>query len=573
LVTANIELEFQNTEKEKRARELSIANKELLFQNSEKQKRSDELIIANRELLYQNEEKEKRAAELAIANIELAFQNEEKEKANQLRIISEGKLARAKKLAKMGSWELDFSTNTLQLSKEATRIFGFPEGEGLLSFEVWTSVIHPDDLQLVLDEVNDARSTLRDVSFHYRIIRPDNGIRHIYSECKFDTDNTSHAMGLYGFAQDVTETKLAEEQKEFERTNLASLINNTEDLIWSTDCDFKLITSNQAFISLAKSVTGKLFTKGSHVLTLEPDEDKLFLHKSFYERAFAGESFTEIEYTKSPDESWSEISYYPIRKGKEIIGTACYSRNITERKKAEQEREKMSNDIILRSKNLEQFAYIISHNLRAPVAHIMGLANLLHATLSETDRIKTQDYLFDAVNQMDLVIRDLHKILATKSEITENKELVNFNSLVVDIKAGIASLIKKEDVRILTDFSALKEISSIKSYMHSIFYNLIVNSIKYRGKCEKPSIKIKSELKNDNLKISFSDNGTGIDLHKHGHHLFGLYKRFHLEVDGKGVGLFMVKTQVESLGGTITVKSEAGKGAEFIVTLPVMQKL
>jgi len=80
LVVANIELSFQNTEKEKRASELIIANKELNFQNNEKEKRASELIIANKELNFQNNEKEKRASELVVANIELNFQNNEKEK-------------------------------------------------------------------------------------------------------------------------------------------------------------------------------------------------------------------------------------------------------------------------------------------------------------------------------------------------------------------------------------------------------------------------------------------------------------------------------------------------------------
>ncbi|MGZ4100022.1 MAG: sensor histidine kinase, partial [Bacteroidia bacterium] len=109
---------------------------------------------------------------------------------------------------------------------------------------------------------------------------------------------------------------------------------------------------------------------------------------------------------------------------------------------------------------------------------------------------------------------------------------------------------------------------SVKSYVHSIFYNLISNSIKYRKPDKALVITIKSEVNKERIMISFKDNGIGIDLIKHGDKIFGLYSRFHLNIEGKGMGLFMIKTEAESLGGNITVKSKPGEGAEFIVELP-----
>lgn len=109
----------------------------------------------------------------------------------------------------------------------------------------------------------------------------------------------------------------------------------------------------------------------------------------------------------------------------------------------------------------------------------------------------------------------------------------------------------------------------IKSYIHSIFYNLISNSIKYRKPGKIAAIEVKTVLIAGKILISFKDNGVGIDLTKNGNKIFGLYKRFHHEVEGKGLGLFMVKTQVEALGGNIRVNSKPGEGAEFIVELPL----
>lgn len=149
--------------------------------------------------------------------------------------------------------------------------------------------------------------------------------------------------GISKIARDITEIKVAEQEKEFLYSNLHALINNTHDIIWSVDRDFNLISSNQAFDSLVERMTGeKLFT-GSHLL--EHSYDRVFTKKyrEYYEKAFSGQSFTELEYIQHPKELWSEISFYPIYKDQKVVGTACFSRDITERIKAE-ERLRISNE-------------------------------------------------------------------------------------------------------------------------------------------------------------------------------------------------------------------------------------
>jgi signal transduction histidine kinase len=117
----------------------------------------------------------------------------------------------------------------------------------------------------------------------------------------------------------------------------------------------------------------------------------------------------------------------------------------------------------------------------------------------------------------------------------------------------------------------IDQLSIIKSYIHSIFLNLITNSIKYRHVNKELIINIKSEVANDKVIISIKDNGSGINLQEHGDKIFSLYKRFHANIEGKGLGLFLVKTQLESMGGSIHVKSEVNSGTEFIIELPIHQ--
>jgi signal transduction histidine kinase len=110
---------------------------------------------------------------------------------------------------------------------------------------------------------------------------------------------------------------------------------------------------------------------------------------------------------------------------------------------------------------------------------------------------------------------------------------------------------------------------TVKSYLYSIFYNLTSNSIKYRRADVQPILTIESHKLKNKIEFVFKDNGKGIDLHKNGDHIFGLYKRFDTTTEGKGMGLFMVKTQVQALGGTIKIKSKLGEGTEFILRFPL----
>jgi PAS domain S-box-containing protein len=241
--------------------------------------------------------------------------------------------------------------------------------------------------------------------------------------------------------------------------------------------------------------------------------------------------------------------------------------DITARKLAELERDRITTDLIQRNKDLEQFAYIISHNLRGPVSNIIGCTEILTDQKLDDDSKKSIiQGLSISVKKLDGVISDLNHILQIKHDIGEKKELINFSCLVDDIKVSIANLIEKEQVSIITNFEEVDEFLTLKTYMYSIFYNLISNSIKYRRADVSPVIEISTRLLKDKIEISFEDNGMGIDMKKK-EQVFGLYKRFHNHKEGKGMGLFMVKTQVETLGGKINVQSEINKGTVFTILM------
>jgi signal transduction histidine kinase len=252
------------------------------------------------------------------------------------------------------------------------------------------------------------------------------------------------------------------------------------------------------------------------------------------------------------------------------MGFVLAFKDITDRKISELERERITADLVKRNTDLEEFAYIISHNLRAPVANILGASTALNTMeLNPEEKEKLSKGINISAIKLDEVINDLNHILQGKGGIDDSKEMVQFSDLVDSVKISIRNLIDNNNVKIRYDFSEVDQFVVLKPYLYSIFYNLISNSIKYRRQQVDTVIEIRSHLYEKRLELTFSDNGMGIDLIKNGSQVFGLYKRFHSGIEGKGMGLFMVKTQVEKLGGKITVESEENKGTEFKIEFEI----
>lgn len=251
--------------------------------------------------------------------------------------------------------------------------------------------------------------------------------------------------------------------------------------------------------------------------------------------------------------------------------------DITNRKELEfklknslDEREQVINDLMKRVNDLQQFSYIVSHNLRAPVANIQGLADLLL-----TDSLDQETFNFLSTNikksadNLDIIINDLNDILNIQKDKTETKLEIIFSEKIEKVRSMLQKVIKEKNAVIETDFSEVNSYFSIKSYFTSIFYNLISNGLKFNRPGEQPIIKIWSVKTEGEIELHFKDNGIGIDLEKNGKLIFGLYKKLNLKYEGRGIGLFMLKTQVDAINGTIEVKSKINEGSHFIIKLPL----
>lgn len=212
---------------------------------------------------------------------------------------------------------------------------------------------------------------------------------------------------------------------------------------------------------------------------------------------------------------------------------------------------------------LADFAHITSHNLRAPVANLISLMQLMKLQSNEEERQILLLNLDKVVLQLSDTLETLVETLKIKEEKNDDLEFLNFNDILEKTKTLLSSQIQEKKVVITSDFNQFEGLFYKKTYLESIFLNLISNSIKYAKNDVNPIISIHSSIQNGKQMIEFNDNGLGIDLERHGNKVFGLYKTFHRNKDSKGIGLFITKNQIEALGGKIEVESEINKGCTF----------
>ncbi len=464
---------------------------------------------------------------------------------------------------------IDEEGKFVNVSKAVENIFGYHASE--LVGKKYINMVLSEDVE----KTNKAAEKAIDgdpINFFENRCRHKNGtIVNILWSARWDDDSKL----IYCIAKDITDiTNKGEQIKKSELFN-RSLINSITAHIAVVDQQGTIMAVNNAWNEFgSKNGVTALGRVGKGANYFDACEKAAMAGDDIAGQVLQGmkdilNEKQNVFYLEYPCHSPKEKRWFAIRvmkfEGKERLIITLHT-DITDRKKEEKEREKITRDLVQRNNNLEQFSYIVSHNLRAPVVNILGFAELMkYENSNQRIIMDSMKGMATAAKNLDDVIKDMNEILQTTTIVSENIEEVHFQRLVEDISLSINNSIKKENVVIITDFRSIEKMLSVKTYLYSIFYNLIINSIKFRKPYASPIIEIKSERTSNGILLIFKDNGIGIDLEKNKESLFGLYKRFHLHIEGKGMGMFMTKTHIETLGGKISISSEVNKGTELTV--------
>lgn len=432
-------------------------------------------------------------------------------------------------------------------------------------------LVHPDDRENLLKQRKEMVEKVTKLNIKFRYINEATKEIRWAKASAIPTRLSNGNTIVNGIILDITEIENNYKQLDEANTRYEYLSKASHEAIWEVDLELHEVKLGGGY----EEIYGHKFP-----------EDKMTYDK--WKEAVHPDDLDETikcmdDALNNPQERYSECSYRIVQPQGDIIDVfeRAYiiyddktnlpakiigsTRDVTTLKKVQSEKDNLIKDLIKRNKALEQFTFMVSHNLRAPLANLMGIHDILE---DETTDAETREVMYDlnkkSVYRLNDVIKDMNDILSVKKNLDEDRTEVVFANILNEINDEVLSNIKKTKIVLTSDFTKAASIFSIRSYIHSIFQNLITNSIKYRHDGSS-FIKIESDEDAEYIYLTFEDDGMGIDLTKNHNKIFGLYNRFHLGKEGKGMGLFMVKSQIESLDGEISIESKVNVGTKFFI--------
>lgn len=237
--------------------------------------------------------------------------------------------------------------------------------------------------------------------------------------------------------------------------------------------------------------------------------------------------------------------------------------DITDKKRADEELKQSFQLVSDQNKRLLNFSYIVSHNLRSHTSNIQTISDFLETAETKEERDEMIDLLKKVSDSLNETMSNLNEVVSIRTNINLSIEKLNLYEYIEKARVILSQQISKNEADVQNLVPKDIEINYNAAYLESILFNLISNAIRYSHKDRKPEIIITFDTETNSMKIQ--DNGIGIDLRKNGEKLFGMYKTFNNNPDSKGIGLFLVKNQVDAMGGTIKAESKLHEGTAFII--------
>lgn len=367
-------------------------------------------------------------------------------------------------------------------------------------------------------------------------------------------------------ARNITERKRAEEETKYQRTYFQSLFNDSPEAIVSLDERFRVININPAFHEIFGYSLEEI--KGKNIDDCILPEEKEAEGRMLSERVVNGENVAieSIRTTKDGKEIPVSILGAPILINGRQVGIFAIYRDITERKKMEEELRKKKTEVEAINKELEDYTYAVSHELQAPLRSIKAFSDFLLEDYDEKLDERSKDYLNrlkNASTRMGNLIDDLLALSRVGGKMELEK--VDLNELLQEVKDELIVQEKNAELKI----ESLPTINCNKLLMKQLFENLIDNGIKFNEK--KPEIEIRCDERKEKDQYVFSvkDNGIGIE-NKYLEKIFDVFERLHPldKYGGTGAGLAICKKIVDRHGGKIWAESKLGEGSTFYFTIP-----
>ncbi|MFP4103914.1 sensor histidine kinase [Coleofasciculus sp.] len=509
-------------------------------------------------------------AKMKHMNDELAAQIIQREKIETSLRETEERFILAVRGSGDGLWDWNVLTQEVYYSPRFKQILGYDEQEVKNDYNFWESRVHPDDRDRVLAAMQNHLENHVPYAIEYRIRKKSGDYCWISSRAQAIWDETGKPTRMAGSISDITDRKRAEEALQQSEAKYRALIDTTQTGYVVLDQQGRVLDANQEY----SRVTGHSSLSdilGKSVLDWIAPYD-LERNAAEIQKVLVERSVQNLE----TDYCHANGTIIPIEVNARVIDTEdgfrilALCRDITERKQARQELKAAIADLSRSNQELEQFAYVASHDLREPLRKIRSYSDLLvkrYQGQLDKRADKYIAYITDATQRMQTLISDLltYSRVSKPELIPEPTDLGRIlNTTLTDLN----SLIKENKAMITAD--SLPTVNANPTQMAQLLQNLITNGIKFCTQ-QSPRIHITATREGQFWQIAVQDNGIGIEK-QYRDRIFVIFQRLHYpeEYPGTGIGLAICKKIVERHGGQIWVESELGQGSTFYFTLPAL---
>jgi len=457
----------------------------------------------------------------------------------------------------------------LYLNTKVEELTGYTSQQFISGEISFLQLYHPEDAPQIFEEIENALSKEESFKITYRLATKSGEWKWV-EEVGTGVYQDDSLLFIEGFINDITAQRLAEEKLQIVAEENYRIFNNSVSLSVIAGFDGYFKRLNPMWFRLLGWTEHEMLSKMIFEFIHEDDIEST--KKAIRHIADGNHLHTFENRYRCKDGSykWFLWSSASDAKRKLIYASAI---DITERKKFEEELliskknlERASAVLQKQNHQLNEFAHIISHNLRSPVGNIQALISLVNEHSSKEEYALIFEKLKNTSSNLRITLNDLLETLHVREEGHTEKNILKFEDVFGRVRHDLEGEIIKCNASLKYDFKDCPDIHYSKTYLESILLNLISNALKYRSPERLPQIQVTTFTKNDKKMLHVADNGLGIDLDRHGEKIFGFRKTFHENSEARGVGLFMTKTQIETLGGHIAVESKEGKGSTFIVT-------
>lgn len=493
----------------------------------------------------------------------------ERERVQEALRKSEARLSFALNTINTGAWELDLRDHTANRTLTHDQIFGYESLLPSWTFEIFLGHVLPEDRADVDRRFREATATQSDWSFECRIRRIDGEVRWIRAVGRHELNADSTPVRLAGVVQDITESKRAQDELQASEIKYRELHESIRDAFIEVSLEGRVIDFNREFTNMLGYSADELRKLNYQDLT----PDKWHAHSVEVNQQLMTQGYSEVhekEYRRKDGSVFPvEIRAFLLR---DASGTPRASwgiaRDITSRKATEATLKKATEDLARSNKELEQFAYVASHDLQEPLRMVASYTQLLAQRYENQldDKAKMYiDYAVGGALRMQQLIQDLLTYSRLNTQ-AKPLELTDVNQVLFDVFRNLQVAIDESGASVATD--DLPTVRADASQLVHVFQNLIANGIKFR-RADPPRIHVSAIEDGQYWRFSVQDNGIGIEP-QYSDRIFVIFQRLHTrqEYPGTGIGLTVCKRIVVRHGGKIWFESEPGKGTTFFFTIP-----